>query len=194
MASIKRVKWSGLDPAMRAELEAILAAHRGRQSPLGERFHNDSDELMPFVLLAGLAAVGGLIACVYLITSDTMPEGLTYGDHLRMLVQNPLSLVTSPEGGVVGCALVALFLLMFWVRHRGRRGQAITDNALVIVRGPRVKVIPLAEVAGTSQSSHGKRGKRFSVLAVTFKDGGRKELIATKNWADEAERRVAGVG
>src|SRR5436190_14317344 len=102
-ASSSRMKWAELDPAVRAELEGILDAHRRRQSPLAARFHSDADELMPFVLLGFLAAVGGMIACVYLImSSGSEYEGIGYMHRLKQLLVNPQALVTRPEGGVIG--------------------------------------------------------------------------------------------
>jgi hypothetical protein len=136
MATSKRVKWAELDPPLRGELEAILKAHRTRQSSLAARFHSDADELMPFVLLGFLAALGGMIACIYLITSSGSEyEEFGYMQHLTFMIKNPQSLLTSPEGGVIGTALLASALAVFWLRHRGRRGLAITENALVVVRG-----------------------------------------------------------
>ncbi len=191
MASDKRMKWAELDPAVRVELEGILEAHRLRQSPLAARFHSDADELMPFVLLGFLAAVGGMIACVYLITSSTSEYAdIGYLQRLKYLVQSPHSLATSPEGGVVGAGLVALALAIFWIRHRGRRGLAITGHALVIVRGPRLRILPLAEIASSAQTGRGKRGARFTVLELTMKDGRRQNLTTSKNWADAAEAQL----
>ena len=192
MAASKRVKWAELEPALRSELEAILKAHRTRQSSLAARFHSDADELMPFVLLGFLAAVGGMIACIYLITSSGSEyEDIGYMQHLTFMIKNPQSLLTSPEGGVIGTALLALALAVLWLRHRGRRGLAITEHALVVVRGPRLRVLPLAEISGSAQSSHGKLGKRFTVLKLAMKDGRNQDLIATKDWADAAEARIA---
>jgi hypothetical protein len=195
MATSNRVKWAELDPAVRTELEAILKAHRTRQSPLVARFHSDADELMPFVLLAFLAAIGGMIACIYLIVSDSSgdPDGPGFFGRLRGVLTHPVALFTSPTGGVVATAVVALLLGMFWLRHHGRRGLALTENAVAIVRGPRVRVVPLAEVASSARSAHGNRGKRFTVLDLTMKDGRHERLTTTGNWADAVDAKLAAL-
>lgn len=192
MARSKRIQWADLDPPLRAELEAILAAHRRREAPLGERFHSDADEFMPFVLLAFLAAVGGAVACLYLILSDsTDPRGL--GRRLLDLAPYPAAWFRSIDAVLIACALAAAALAVFWLRHRGRRGFAITERALVIVRGPRLRVLPFADIAASTQTPGGYRGQRFTVLDLTMHDGRHEKLIVTKNWADAVEAAIVGV-
>src|SRR5262245_27531169 len=106
MAASRRMKWAELDPSLRVELERILTAHRMRQSPLAARFHSDADELMPFVLLGFLAALGGMIACIYLIMSSSSEnEEYWFMQQLKDVIMSPRAWVTTPQGGVIATAL-----------------------------------------------------------------------------------------
>ena len=183
----RRTTWRQIDPALRAELEAILDAHRRHEAPLAARFHSDADEFLPFVLLALLASVGGVTACAYLILSATS-ETMSFGERLGQLVRHPPALFTSIDAGLIAAGLAAVGLAVFLVRHLGRHGFAITDNALVVVRGPRLRVLPYTEVARTAQT----KSTRFTALELTMHDGRRERLIVSKGWADAAEAAVTG--
>ncbi len=197
MAAPPRLKWTQIDAELRGELEAILRAVRAKRDPERSLFHNDSDEFMPFVLLAIIAAGVGLIACSYFLIVD---DGLSdLGDLLGSLLSAPISTVRALisshpyAAGLVGSLLALILLGWIWLRHHGRRGLAITRYALVILRGPRVRVIPYCDMASTTLSSHGRRGSRFTVLRIQWRDGRSTDLIATRNWANLAVARIAEV-
>lgn len=187
--------WGALPPELRSDLEAILAAHRQGSEPLAARFLDDSDELMPFVGLGLAAAWVCAAVCGWLALGEGGPGDPGLLVRLEPAFTNPVAglpwLATRPEGGLLLSSAVGLALTVFWLRHRGRRGMAITDRALVVVRGPRVKVLAFGEIAGCEQTAHGKPGKRFTALRLRMNDGTTEQLLVSKRWADAAEGEIA---
>jgi hypothetical protein len=194
MAGVERTSAAQLSAGERAELEALLAD--SRQGRAGERFLSDFADAAGWWLLLFLAALVGGIASGLVFFED---GSVGVADFLRALVVNPMVIVLAPHiPGLLVSAAVIVWVALSFVRSYGRRGYAITSFALIRVRGPRLRLLRHLDVARAERSVHGSRGKRFTALDLTAKDGSRVCFYVTGNFAraalDEVERARSAAG
>jgi len=191
----KPIKWSQLDAALRGEIDDILAAHKNHQAPLAAKFHKQGDEMAGFMLLAVLCALGGAIASGLIAAQESDYEGkLTFTDKWSFAARSPIgvvrTLIFDDASRAILLTVVALVLIVIWLRHVGRRGLVLTSSAIAVLRGPRVRVIPYDAIESGTQSSHGSRGKRFTVVDLKLRGGGTARLYTTQAWLGEAGGRI----
>jgi len=192
MAKPRRQSWKSLDPAVQAELSSLLTAYYARQSPLSRHFYDDADGFHGFMLLAFLASAGGAAASVYEWSSMYEPPGLWEG-AVRLL-SHPIGVLRfAPEvAGVLVLGPAALVILLIWLANFRRRGLALIRDAVVIVRGPRLSVIPLADVASARLAKIGSGRRSFTELQLAMNDGGEIRLwTRNRDWAGLVADQVA---
>lgn len=188
MTGITKTTWSQLDPGFRAELAAVVA---GR----GDTYVCQYKDAMAWWLLLMLVCVGGGGAALWDLLSE--PAGLARWGSL--FAENPFralfGFVRSPQRlGLLAAAVVGVWTAVTWVRNHGRRGLALTKDAVVVVRGRHLRVLPYAEIADVQRTSHGNYGRskqRFTVLALTTKQGAKLKLYTFGHWANAAQQRIA---
>lgn len=177
---MEAMTWKQLGEAERKELEALL------RSPT-DAFLSDYREAVGWWLLIIVACVAGAGAAVW----DLATESLSLGDYLEILSSNPGFIATKPSIlGLVVALIVGAWTATKCLRSFGRRGFAALERAIVVVRGPKLKVARYDSIASMSQTSGGHRRRRcFTVLTLKLKDGTVTELNVTGRWADLASAR-----
>jgi len=177
--------WSKLDPALRTELEELLRAPTSA-------YLSDYYDALGWWLLVFLAALFGAGVSLWSLATEDM----SLQDYAQVAATNPGVLVSSlGVPGVVVCTLLAGWALITAARHRERHGYAALEAALVVVRGPRLKVIPYEAVASAERSLVGRAQhvgpsqRRFTAYALTLHSGQTLSLNVTGAWAEEAEAR-----
>lgn len=180
---MQKTTWQKLDPAERTELEAALTSTA--------TFLSDEQEAQAFWLLLGLASAGGIIACVYDRATDS------YGGGLRSLIPsanglaNPTLYIRQPQLlGFYVALVVAVWVIYTVATQHKRRGVAITSYGLARIRGRHIQLFRYRDIVASSERTLGARGKRFTVLTLTEKDGKQHELYCHGSWAEAARGKI----
>lgn len=175
---------SRADPALGAELDALIAAR-------GDAWHDDYLDAVGWWLLLLLVCAGGLGAAIWYHATepDSVGDFVSYAraypvDATRVFVSSPHWI------GPIAALVVGAWTVVTWARNHRRRGVALAKDAIVLVRGRRLRVLPLAEVAAATHRQVGKRGKRFTVATITTQDGARRDLYVNGRWAQLLVERV----
>jgi hypothetical protein len=182
---IGKTTWSRLDPALRAELAAVVRAG-------GDAWHSQYHDAMAWWLLLMLACVGGGAAAAW----DLAVGGFSFVEWGSWLVRDPVAavvgLVRQPQRlGLVAAVVVGVWVGITWARNHDRRGLALTSGALVVVRGNQLRVVRYADVASVERSAHGNwRVARFTVLRLRTRGGATLRLFTVARWADAAVERI----
>lgn len=173
MAALTKTTWARLEPAMRAELEAVMRT-------AGEAWVSQYQDAMAWWLLLMLASVGGLIAFF-------VEFGSELGETLPFIASNPSQLpllLLQPHWlGLIACLVIAPWTAITWAKNHRRRGLALTRTAIVVVRGATLKVLPLSDITGLESFAVGSLGKRFTVLTLQTKRGEKVEFNVIGRWA-----------
>lgn len=173
MPALTKTTWSKLEPSLRTELEAVMAANR-------DTWVSEYQDAMGWWLLLMLASVGGLIALVVEFGSEA-------GETFSLLAQEPSllpRLFLQPQWlGLVACLVIAPWTAITWARNHNRRGLALTRSTIVVVRGATLKLLPLSEIATVSANTIGAVGKRFTVLTLKTKGAETIEFNTRGTWA-----------
>ena len=177
---MEKTTWKRLDKALRGELEALL------KSPT-DAFLSDYGEVVGWWLLVGVACVAGAGAALW----DLSTESLGLGDYVRIISANPGYIATRPSIlGLPLALIVGAWIAITWVRSLRRRGYAALESAIVVVRGPKLRVVPYDAIESMDQKAYGhRRRRRFTVLTLKLKDGTTTELNVTGRWAEVARER-----
>jgi hypothetical protein len=180
---MKKTTWGALDPKTRAELEALLRDK-------GDAFESDYLDALAWWLFGALLCVGGIGASIWDLATDTAGAGVF--DYIR---EYPLDgvrvLLTSPRYlGLIAALIVGPWIAVTWVRNVGRRGIALTKDALVLVRGPKLLVVPIADMAHAEQRVIKTKKQTFTVLTVQMKDGRKKDFYCHGSFAALARERL----
>lgn len=162
--------WTRVDPALRAELEAILKRPTSPQV-----YYSTYSDAMAWWLLLTLACVGGGAAAAWDLASSDVVSW-----------RSPAAL------GLAAALVVGTWTSTTWVRNHQRRGFALTKEAIVVVRGGTLKILRYADVVDGERSRHGRPGNRFSALSLKTRDGRSVTLLASGTWIDAALARFAG--
>lgn len=184
-ADIDRTTWNRLPPERRAALAAVVADRSN------DAFHDQYRDAMGWWLLLILACVGGGAAAWWEVPGGGL--GL-----LRGLATSPLAtlegcLRSPPRLGLLAAMVLGPWTAVTWVHNHNRRGLALTEDAMVVVRGRHLRILRYADVTGVQRTRHGRFGRRarpFTVLALTTTAGGRLRLFTTARWADAFEQRI----
>ncbi len=183
MSTLEKTRLSALDPAMRDELEALLAKPT-------DAWLSDFQDLLVWKLAVLLLSVGGLGAWAY--DTFTSTASLPLGEELALLVEYPLAVLQSPIYlGLLAALVAAPWVVVLIVQQRGRCGFAALSSALLVVRGPKVKLQRYADIKETSTRVIRSKKSSFTVLTLALKDGRTQELNVHGRWADEVQRRHA---
>lgn len=179
---MEELSWKELEPGMRAELEALLREPTSAFAP-------DYLDALGWWLLALICSVAGLIAAIYSLATDSIfVDNMSFfsedaGYVIRWMLTTPQTLGIPLALGIGTWAALAI------MRNRGRWGFAALDAAIVVVRGSTLKVSWYANIADMETRVIGSPGKRFTVLTLKLKDGGKKEFSVAGGWAKEAVER-----
>lgn len=181
---MEETSWTKIDPSLRAELTALL------EKP-NDAFHSDFKDAVVWWLFLLLLSVGGAGAAIWDISTDPG----SFGFFFQYFAENPLSglqaFVTTPHLiGLLAALIAGPWAAVTWVRNIGRRGLALTDQAIVLVRGPRLKVLPIADVASASARKIRTRKQTFTVLTAKLKDGRKHDFYCHGRWAELAMRKL----
>ena len=135
-----------MEAAERAELEAALG------SP--DTFLSDEDEAQAFWLLFGLAALGGIGACIYDAATDSYGGGFRALNPFAYGIPNPLYFVTRPQifGFYIAIAVLVWVVYAYVTNHK-RRGVVITSYGLIRIRGRSVQLFRYRDIASASERS-----------------------------------------
>lgn len=180
MAALTKTTWSKLEPSLRSELEAVMAAN-------GEAWVSEYQDAMAWWLLLMLASVGGLIGLVVEFGSEAQ-ETFSLAAQEPSLI--PTLFLQAHWLGLVACLVIASWTGLTWARNHNRRGLALTRAAIVVVRGATLKLLPLSELASASSRTLGAVGKRFTVLTLTTKAGETIEFNSRGSWAAAVTRAL----
>jgi hypothetical protein len=143
-------------------------------------------DTMAWWLLLMLASVGGLIGLLV----EFGPElGSTFDVARAEPALLPRVLLAPHVVGLVACLVVGPWTAVTWARNHQRRGLALTRTAIIVVRGPTLKRLPLDDVTAASSRVIGAPGRRFSVLSLETARG-RVELNTTGNFAAAVKAAV----
>ena len=182
-----RTTWAGLDPKLREELERVV---RGG----GDDYHSEYLDAVGWFLLLSLTCLFGIVASV--INEDhweEIPEWLSW--FARDPLDFPRSLLFSPwRAGLIFLPPLSAYVGLTWIRNHQRRGLALTSEAIVVVRGNKLVVVPYAEIASTTMQRFRTRSQAFTVLELTLEQGKRMSLYTTGRWAAAANERIAKAG
>ncbi|MER2560843.1 MAG: hypothetical protein ABTQ32_09000 [Myxococcaceae bacterium] len=180
MAALTKTTWSKLEPSLRQELEAVMAANR-------DTWVSEYHDAMAWWLLLMLASVGGLIGLVVEFGNEAT-ETLSLAAQAPSLIP---SLLLQPHWlGLVTCLVIAVWTGVTWARNHNRRGLALTRAAIVVVRGATLKLLPLSELASASSRTIGAVGKRFTVLTLKTKADQTIEFNTRGTWAAAVTRAL----
>lgn len=183
MPALSRTKWSALEPSLRSELEAVMAAN-------GEAWVSEYHDAMAWWLLLMLASVGGLVAFL-------VEFGGEVGETFSLVAQAPSlvpTLFLRPHWlGLFACLVIGPWTAITWARNHNRRGLALIRSAIVVVRGATLKLLPLSEIASASARTIGAVGKRFTVLTLKTKTSETIEFNTRGTWATAVQRALGQV-
>ena len=181
---MEKTTWNKASTVLRAELEALL------QAP-NDAFHSDYLDAVAWWLLLLLVSVGGAAAAIWNIATSSIELGFL-GEYLAANpVSGFLALLRTPHySGLIAALIIAPWTALTWIRNVGRRGLAVTSQAIVVMRGPKLLVIPYAAVASATQNTIRTRKQTFTVVELKFKDGSKRTLYATGRWAALAMARL----
>lgn len=178
-----KTTWPRLDPPMRLELEALVADPN-------DAFLSDYKDALGWWLLVLLSCLLGGGMAIWSLVDE--PMGL--GTYLEIAMNNPGILANFPSlPGLAAALLVGTWTLVTAWRNRGRRGFAALSKALIVVRGPKLKVLRYDAIESTEAQVIGQRGKRFTVLSLKLKDGTSESLNVHGTWASIVMAKVEGV-
>ncbi len=127
----------------------------------------------------------------------TEPDGFGGLSSLATYVgEHPLDgvrvLALTPHyGGTIVALIVGGWFAVTWARNHQRRGVALTAGAIVVVRGDKLYVQPLADIVEATARTLGARGKRFTVLTLRTTDGRKRDLYVNGHLARLVVERVA---
>ena len=173
--------WQRMDEALRTELEALLEAPT-------DAFLSDYKDALGWWLLVLLACIGGASVAIWNIADDMIP----LSHYAAMFGADPIStLLMRPHIlGLLAAVIIGPWVVITCARNYGRRGFAALDTAIVVLRGPKLKVLRYRDIASTERRVIGARGQRFTVLTLKLKDGKTEELSVTGRWAEEVITRL----
>jgi hypothetical protein len=182
---MQKTTWKKIDAALRTELDAIVKTR-------ANTWHPDYLDAVAWWLLLMLACVGGVGTWIWY--QMTEPDGLA--GLFALAREQPLwwlrSMLLSPHNlGVLAALVIGPWTAVTWARNHNRRGLALTRDAIVIVRGNRLRILRYEEVAGAERRTIRTRNRpSFTVLTLQLKNGKKKDLYATGNWAELAIARL----
>ena len=189
MSQVEHTTWSNLDSDTRAELEALIVAHRSGDGSVADRYYSDVGDASGWYLLLLLTSVGAALGTGWMLPIDRPGQLLPL---LRMSLSNPGLFATQPHvPGFFVAVTVAIVVAERWRRDLTRRGVAITRHAVVVLRGDSVTLLRHADVASAQAAQHGARGKRFTTLSLRAADGGALEIDAVARWVEAALAAIA---
>lgn len=175
--------WPEMDPAERTELEAALRS--------SEKFLSDEQDALAWWLLLGLVAVGGLVASLYDLATDSYGGGFRALNPFSGAAAGPLPFIPRPQVlGFYAALGVLVWLSYTFVTSHKRYGVATTSYALARVRGRKVQLFRYADIASATERHLGARGKRFTVLTLTEKDGRQYDIYCHGGWAAAARAKL----
>ncbi|MFO0578278.1 MAG: hypothetical protein U1A78_30095 [Polyangia bacterium] len=145
---------------------------------------------MGWWLLLGLVAVGGIVASLYDRATDSYGSGFRALNLFSAAATGPIPFVPLPQvlGFYAAIGVLVWVIYTFMTSHK-RYGVAITSYALARVRGRKVQIFRYTDIASASQRQLGARGKRFTVLTLTEKDGKTYDIYCHGGWAAAARAR-----
>lgn len=151
---------SQMTPAEAAQLDAALADPETFQS-------TEKDGVLPWLILGLVAAVVGLVAGL----AET--NWAAFGAAVR--AGRWEGLTDHAEGlGTMAALGVTVGIVWFFLRVHKRWGFVLLPNALGVIRGPKVTLIRVEDVATASSRTVSQERRSFSVLEVTGLDGSRR--------------------
>ena len=169
------MRWSQLEPALRSELETLLAHP-------DDAFHSDYADAAGWWLLGAVASIGGVAISTWAImTSEVI-------DLLRIVPER--ALMSPFVLGLIASIIVGAIVVVSALRQRGRRGFAALSTAIVRVRGGRLTVIPYDQIASVHRARGGRQGRRFTLLRLKLRGGGSETLSVNGRWADVVNARM----
>jgi hypothetical protein len=154
-----------MTPAERAQLDAALTAPETFQS-------TEKDGVLPWLILGMVASLAGMVAG--LVETDWASFGVfvrssdlgDFDNHLDGL-------------GTIAALAVSVWLVLFFLRVHNRWGFVVLPHALGVIRGSRVRLIRIEDVAAASSRTVSPDEHRcFSALEVTAVDGSRRTFNA----------------
>ena len=146
---------------------------------------------MGWWLLLGLVAVGGIVASLYDLATDSYSGGLRALNLLSGAAGGPIPFLPRPQVlGFYAATGVLVWLTYLFITSHKRYGVAITSYALARVRGRMVQLFRYADITSATERHLGARGKRFTVLTLTEKDGKQYDVYCHGGWAAAARTRL----
>lgn len=188
MQGIERTTQARLRDHERAELAEILREFAGQRGQFTARYHSDEGDTMAWFLLLFVGGVVGLVACLVEGVPQYVLATFDFGfaDGLLRAFVDPLAL------GFVGALVATIGSAATFLRVHGRCGTAVTSFGVTTVFGARLRLLRWECIASASRRQVGSR-RRFSVLTLVAKDGGRFVTYATPLMeAIEARVRASG--
>jgi hypothetical protein len=182
---VEKTTVAQLQQGEQAELESVLKAYRqGRAGDpeLKQRFYSTYDEVAIFW---AVLFVGGIAGAVALSQNYFSPYlGFSVGELLRMELSSFWA--SRDMMGRVACLIIAVWMGFLLVRNFKRRGSVATSFAVVKIRARKVSLVRHPDVTAITWSRQGSRGKTFSILYLTDKDGRRLSLYGSHRWVEVA--------
>lgn len=166
------IRWGQMAPAELAQVKEALSSPRTFQS-------TEKDGILPWLILGLVCSLAGLVAGL-LETDWTGFFAYVRGDPAVGLGDQLVGF------GTLGAAGVSLWILWYFFRVHNRWGFLVLPHAVGIIRGARVTLIRLEDVATASSSTvtttirgtAGAGSRSFSVLEVTGLDGSRRTFYS----------------
>ncbi|MBL8692940.1 MAG: hypothetical protein JNJ88_02470 [Planctomycetes bacterium] len=175
---MKTLRWADLSAEEQAELQQLI------RSPAAGAAWAPSNDWIGFVLLALPAAVAGTVALgmsfgfgssIGTFQFEWREIGLETA--LTMALRRHLFLL--PLG-------FALWLALFLVRNRKRRGYAVTSFATIRVAGHRLRLIRHGDVARVTRHIIRSRRSSFTVFELYDREGEKLTCLTHGTFADAA--------
>ena len=178
---MEKTTWKHIDPTLHTELVALLKD----QSPTSA-FYTQYEEVWGFWMLAMLACIGGLGTAVWYFAT----EPGSFSEILPRLLRDPFGIHWPVYLGSIAAIVIGVWTALTWMRNHKRRGLALTKDAIVVVRGNKLKILKYRDVASHESSQHGRRGNRFTALTLKTRDGETLTLLTNGNWARAAAAKL----
>lgn len=170
-----------LDPALREELEALLAKQPN------DAFLSDFQDMLVWKLVLLLLSLFGIGAYAYDLSTEQEPPL----EMLKLYVEYPLGLLMSPRHlGVLAALVVAPWMVLLIVQNVGRCGFVALRTCCMVLRGKKVKVVPYADVVDVSTQKMHTKKQSWTVLNLKLKNGKTASLDVHGRWVAEVMKHM----
>lgn len=171
---MEKTTWKHADPALRAELEAILAKPN-------DAFESDFQDALVWWLVLLIGSVVAVTACIWAAATDSSDYGFV--ELVKYFPEDPINtlngLVVTPRYvGLPVALIVGAWAAITIARNVGRRGVALTSDALVLLRGPKLYVVRFSDVQTATKNTVRTKKQTFDVITLKLKNGKTQSIYA----------------